>query len=148
MDNNFGRTIKVKRPVTIKTVVTDMFKKQASDEINKEIHLIDTQIMQLEIQNKQIQDQAFNFSASYGEDATKQIQAAIEEISSRLEQMSALKQELVSQRENLNHMALNNVVVTGSLENYVELKVGENIYDRFRNAEILVKDGIIQEINV
>lgn len=148
MDNNFGKTIKVKRPVTIKTVVTDMFKKQASEEIGKEIHLIDTQIMQLELQNKQIQDQAFNLSASYGEEATKQIQAALEEISSRLEQMSALKQELAGQRDNLNHMALNNVVVTGSLENYVELKVGENIYDRFRNAEILVKDGIIQEINV
>ena len=55
---NSDKTITVKRPVAIKTVVTNGFKTQASEEINKELHLLDAQIMQLELQNKQIQDQA------------------------------------------------------------------------------------------
>lgn len=139
-------SIKVKRPVTIKTVVTQDFKKQANEEINKEIHLLESQIMQLELQNKQIQDQAANYSAMYGEESSQQIQQALDEFAQRLQQMSVLKQELQSQRDSINHLALENIVVTGSLENYVELAIGENIYQKFKTAEILVRDGIIEEI--
>jgi len=138
-------SIKVKRPVTIKTVVTDVFKKQTVDEINKEMHLLDSQIMQLELQNKQIQDQAAG-SSIYGGDNSEQIQQALAEISARLQQMTMLKQELQSQKESIGHLALENVVVTGSLENYVELQIGENIYEKFKEAEIIVRDGVIQTI--
>lgn len=141
-----NESIKVKRPVTIKTIVTNDFKKQASVEIDKEIYQLDSQIMQLELQSKQIQDQASGFGAMYGEENSQPIQQALTEISNRLQQVTTLKQELQSQRDSINHIALENIVVTGSLENYVELKIGENIYEKFKEAEILVKDGIIQEI--
>ena len=142
-----NKTLKVKRPVTIKTVVTDNFKKQANEEINKEVHMLDSQIMQLELQNKQIQDQASSYSASYGDENAEQIKQAVMEIANRLQQMTMLKQELQSQRDSINHLMHDNIIVTGSLENYVELSIGENLYDKFKKAEIVVKDGIIQEIN-
>lgn len=138
-------SIKVKRPVLIKTIVTNEFKKQTTDELMNEIKLLDSQIMHLELQNRQIQDQ-FS-SMGYINDENKQyVNKAIEEIRTRLEQLSSLKNELNSHKESITHLALNNVIITGSLENYVELKVGENIYDKFKGAEILIKDGIIQEI--
>lgn len=140
------KSIKVKRPVTIKTIVTEAFKKQASEELNKEIHLIDNQIMQLELQNKQIQDQLNSYSATYGGESAEQIQQALADMAARLQQMSMLKQELHSQKESIGHLALENIVVTGSLENYVELQIGENIYDKFKEAEIIVRDGVIQHI--
>jgi len=140
------KSIRVKRPVKIKTVVTDKFKMKAQDELSKEIQLLDSQIMQLELQTKQIHDQASEFSALYGDQNVEQIQSALEDIARRLLQMSELKQELTTQKESIFHLALNNVIITGSLENYVDLKQGENIYEKFREAEIIVKDGIIQEI--
>lgn len=144
---NMGiNSISVKRPVKIKTIVTDKFKQQAQEELNKEIHLLDSQIMQLELQSRQIQEQASEFTGLYGDQNVDQIQQALLDISRRLQQMGELKNELVSQRESIAHIALNNVIITGSLENYVELKTGENIYEKFKEAEILVKDGIIQEI--
>jgi len=143
---NSDKTITVKRPVAIKTVVTNGFKTQASEEINKELHLLDAQIMQLELQNKQIQDQASGYGSVYGEEGSKQIQQALAEITGRLQQITALKQELMSQKDTISHLSLDNIVITGSLENYVELKIGENLYDKFKNAEIMVKDGIIQDI--
>jgi len=141
-----NKAIRVKRPVKIKTIVTDKFKQQAQEELSKEIHLLDSQIMQLELQSKQIQDQTSEFSSLYGDHSVDQIQQALLEISKKVEQMGELKNELVSQRESIAHIGLNNVIITGSLENYVELKTGENIYEKFKEAEILVKDGIIQEI--
>lgn len=139
-------SIKVKRPIKIKTVVTDKFKEQAQEELNKEIHLLDSQIMQLEMQNKQIQDQVSEFTGIYGESNIEQIQEALKDISQKLLQMGDLKKELVSQKESISHIGLNNIIITGSLDNYVELKKGENIYDKFHEAEIIIKDGIIQKI--
>jgi hypothetical protein len=139
-------SIKVKRPVKVKTIVTDKFKQQAQEELSKEIHLLDVQIMQLELQNRQIHEQISEFTGSFGNQHPEHIQQALAEISGKLQQMSELKNELISQRESISHIALNNIIVTGSLENYVELRPGENIYDKFKEAEILVKDGIIQSI--
>jgi Rad3-related DNA helicase len=139
------KSITVKRPVTIKTIVTQEFKQQALEELNKEIQLLENQILQLELQNKQIQDQ-FKAFTSFNEDGLKEIQDAIEDISNRLGQMNLLKQQLKDHKDQINHVTLDNIVITGSLENYVELKIGENIYEKFKEAEILVKNGIIQEI--
>ncbi|MDD3149709.1 MAG: YlqD family protein [Candidatus Gastranaerophilales bacterium] len=138
--------IKVKRPVTIRTVVTKDFKKQATEEILKEIHLIESQIMQLELQNQQMQNQMY--SAGFNNEKLEHIQNELNEISAKLEQMTFFKQELQTQKESINHIGLENIIVTGSLENYVELSIGENIYDKFKNAEIIVKDGIIQDIRL
>jgi hypothetical protein len=140
------KSIKVKRPVKVKTVVTEGFKQQAKDEINKEIRLLDSQIMQMEMQSKQIQDQVTGGIPQYFAESNDQAQQAIEELLQRLQQMSELKQELQFQKENIDHLALNNVIITGSLENYVEIKPGENLYDKFKEAEIIVKDGVVQDI--
>lgn len=141
------KSIKVKRPVRVKTIVTEGFKQQAKEEINKELFLLDNQIMQLELQSRQIQDQvAGGLSQYFAEGNPDQVQQALEEVLQRLQQMGELKQELQFQKENIEHLALNNIIVTGSLENYVELKPGENLYDKFKEAEILVKDGVIQDI--
>lgn len=140
------KSIKVKRPVTIKTIVTDSFKKQMMDELSKELHLLDTQIMQLELQSKQIHDQASAFGTMYADEGTQHLQQAMEDITSRLQQMSMMKQELHTQKESIHHLVLNNMIVTGNLENYVELSIGENIYEKFKTAEIIIKDGIIQDI--
>lgn len=138
--------IRVKRPVTIKTIVTPGFKNQATEEINKELHLLESQIMQLELQNKQIQDQLSGYSQAYGSQGSDQFQQALSEIGTKIDQMNSLKLELQSQRDSINHLALDNVIVTGSLENYVDIQIGENLYSKFREAEILVKDGVVQEI--
>jgi len=142
-----NKSIRVKRPVKVKTVVTDGFKQQAREELSKEIRLIENQIMQLELQSKQIQDQISSSSGGFlGEENTEQIQQSLDEIIRRLQQMGELKQELQFQQDNIDRLTLNNIIITGSLENYVDLKQGENLYDKFKEAEIIVKDGIIQDI--
>lgn len=140
--------ILVKRPVTIKTVVTPKFKEDASNELTKEIHLVDNQILQLELQNKQILDQTGVFGSALNQDNAKPLQEALNDIAQKLKQMTSLKQELVSQRDTIKDIALNNIIVTGSLENYVEIEIGQNIYDVFKKAEIIIKDGVIEDIRM
>ena len=138
-------SISVKRPVIIKTIVTKDFKKQAVEELMNELQVLDSQIMQLELQSRQVHDQ-FSTMGYMTEENKMYVHKAVEEIHSRLEQLGALRNELNGHKESIEHLALNNVMITGSLENYVELKVGENLYDKFKDAEIIIKDGIIQDI--
>jgi len=139
-----SKSIKIKRNVTVKTIVTEEFKKNSNHEINKELQLLDSQIMQLELQSKQMQDQLANdFSAT---ENAPQLRQAVMEISQRLAQLAGLKQELLTQRENINGLEIGNLINTGSLENYVEIAVGDNIYEKYKTAHIIVKDGIIQDI--
>jgi len=139
-----SKSLKIKRNITVKTIVTEEFKKNSSQEINKELQLLDSQIMQLELQSKQMQDQLANdFSVS---ENAPQIRQAINEISQRLTQYAGVKQELLQQRENINGLEPGNLINTGNLENYVEISVGDNIYEKYKTASIIVKDGIIQEI--
>jgi hypothetical protein len=37
--------------------------------------------------------------------------------------------------------------VTGVLENVVDVRVGDNIYEKLMNAEMIVEDGIIKSIS-
>lgn len=142
-----NKSIRVKRPVKVKTVVTEGFKEQAKVELTKEIRLLESQIMQLELQSKQIHDQVGGTSSAfYSENDMQQIQDSLEDINRKLQQMGELKQELQFQEDSINHLTIDNVIITGNLENYVELKPGENLYEKFKDAEIIVKDGIIQDI--
>lgn len=138
--------ILVKRPVTIKTIVTPKFKEEATNELTKEIHLVDSQILQLELQNKQVVDQANILGSQLGAEQSKQLQNVLNDIIQKLQQMTSVKQELVSQRDTIKDIIINNLIVTGNLENYVEIKVGQNIYDVFKKAEIIVRDGIVEDI--
>ena len=38
------------------------------------------------------------------------------------------------------------MVVTGVLDNFINVSVGDNIYDKLNNAEMIVEDGLVKEI--
>jgi hypothetical protein len=59
-----------------------------------------------------------------------------------------MKEEMQGQFQALNELPLGSVVTQFTVENPVEVRVGENIFQRLEGGEILVKDGIIQEIRV
>ena len=45
-------------------------------------------------------------------------------------------------------MPVGSVVTQFTVENPVEVRIGENIFQRLEGGEILVKDGVIQEIRL
>ena len=59
-----------------------------------------------------------------------------------------MKQELVAHHDDFDRLPLEEEVVTGMLDNYFELKIGDNLYDKVKDAEIIVRDGIIEKIKL
>lgn len=143
-----AESLTVKRQIVVKTIVTDAFKNGAQNELLDEIKLIDDQINHLQVQLNQVIQQFQQNSSmglSVGHQEAEQI---MNELNMKLQQLVALKQNLQFQIENIKTAKEGEIVVTGSLENYVDLKPGDNIYEKLLNNEIMVKDSLIQEINI
>ncbi len=131
MRRNSVDKIFIKRSVTVKTILTKKFKEETEEEFLREIALIDDQILQTESRIRQRQDTVLS-----------------NELSHKLEQLVFLKQELVDHHNNFDRLPLEEEVVTGMLDNYFELKIGDNLYDKVKDAEIVVRDGIIEKIKL
>lgn len=131
MRRNSVDKIFIKRSVTVKTILTKKFKEETEEEFLREIALIDDQILQTESRIRQRQDTVLS-----------------NELSHKLEQLVFLKQELVAHHDDFDRLPLEEEVVTGMLDNYFELKIGDNLYDKVKDAEIIVRDGIIEKIKL
>lgn len=131
----------IKRSVTVKTILTQKFKEETEEEFLRELDVIDSQILKIEKQIRQIQDQ----SQSLGFDKRNN---SLNDFTKKLEQLVILKQELLEHHETFHKLPLEEEVITGMLENYFELKLGDNLYDKVKDAEIVVRDGIIEKINL
>ncbi len=140
------QTIQLKRQVTVKTKVTDVFRDRAKTDLDNELKLIDTQLQQLEAQF-QYSLQQLEKVAQQGQNVQNQLQQLNQEAQQKRSQLASLKMQISSELGNLDKIENGQFIVTGMLENTVELKVGDNIYDQLQNAELLVEDGVITAIN-
>jgi len=132
--------------VTVKTKVTDAFRDRAKSELDNELKLIDTQLQQLEAQY-QYSLQQLEKVAQQGQNVQQQLQQLNQEAQQKRSQLASLKMQVSSELGNLDKIENGQYIVTGMLENTVEIRVGENIYEKLQNAEILVEDGVVTSIS-
>jgi hypothetical protein len=81
-------------------------------------------------------------------DARVQIETIRQQIEAEKMRLLQYKEEMQGQSQALTELPVGSVVTQFTVENPVEVRVGENIFQRLEGGEILVKDGIIQEIRV
>jgi esterase/lipase len=135
----------LKRQVTIKSRVTDLFRQRAKDGMSTELKMIDNQMEQLEGQY-QTSLKTLEEMAQQGHNVRKELDQLNRDAQARRAQLSTVKMEVTNQLANLNRLENGTYVVTGALENFVDVHIGDNIYDKLQDAEIFVEDGIITAI--
>lgn len=139
------QSVQLKRQVTVKTKVTDTFRERAQSELSNELKLLDTQLQQLEAQYQHSLQQLEKM-AQQGQPVQKQLEQLNQEAQQKRGQLASLKMQVSSELGNLDKVENGSYVVTGMLENFVELRVGDNLYEKLSNAEMLIEDGIIKSI--
>jgi chromosome segregation ATPase len=139
------QSIQMKRSVTVKTMVTDNFRQRAKAELDNELKLIDTQLQQLEAQYQGSMQQLEKL-AQQGQNVQKQLQGLNQEAQQKRNQLASLKMQVSSELGNLDKIENGRYITTGILENMVEIRVGDNLYDKLMNAEVLIEDGIVKTI--
>ena len=142
-------TIQLMRQVAVKAIVTENFKNQVATEINRNLQQIDAELQQLEFKGKRA---IADLEKRAGQPVPPEVRIQIETIRQQVEaeklRLLQLKEEMMAQNQALTELPVGSVVTQFTVENPIEVRIGENIFQRLEGGEILVKDGVIQEIRV
>jgi hypothetical protein len=132
--------IELKRVVMVKAIVTEAFKQNLVKELERAVGNIDTQTAQMGERSKAYLD---NLKKKGMMQKAAALKHQMEEEKGR---QAAAKSDLMMKIEDAKKLQLGSEFVQGPLEGPVNVSVGDNLYKKVGGAEILVKDGIIQEI--
>ncbi len=129
--------ITVVRPVVVKAIVTETFKRQYLAELEDTakrleavIGQIDTQIRRTELERQ----------------ITPQSRAIRQQLEIERSRQEAARMELAARLREAEALELQSEFSQGTVESMVDLSVGDNFFTRLARAEIVLKDGIVIEI--
>lgn len=127
----------VTRPVLIKAVVTESFKRLYVQDLEDAIKRADVILEQITTQIRR-------------SELERQVSPQSRVIRQQLEvehaRQEAARAELQMRLREAESLQLNMEFTQGTVESLVEVNIGDNLFDKLGRAEILVKDGIILEI--
>jgi len=134
------QSVELKRVVMVKAIVTEAFKDNLVKELERAVKNLDLQLGQLETQSR-----------NFMEDLKKkgqvtQLTTFKKQLEDEKGRQAAAKSDLLMKIEEAKKLVLGTEFVQGPLEGPVVVAVGENLYKKVGGAELVVKDGIIQEI--
>jgi hypothetical protein len=142
-------SIQLIRQIAVRAIVTENFKNQVGAEIQRNLQQIDAELQQLEFKGKRaIADIEKRAGAAMSADARTQADTIRQQVEAEKMRFNQMKEELQSQSQALGELVIGSVITQFTVENPVEVRIGENIFQRLEGGEILVKDGVIQEIRV
>jgi hypothetical protein len=129
--------ITVVRPVVVKAIVTETFKKQYLNELEDTVRRIDTVIGQIDTQIRRTELER---------QITPQARAIRQQLEVERSRQEAARMELAARTKEAEALELNSEFSQGTIESMVELNVGDNFFTRLARAEVVIKDGIVIEI--
>ena len=134
--------IQVKRTITVKVIVTEQFKNYLVEELTNAIRNLDNQLVQLESQGTKLLDSL----KLAGDKAQKQMEQVKQQMELDKQQQKLAKEDLLKKIKEAKLLALNTEFNQGTLDSWVEIQKGDNLYEKLGATEIIVKDGVIQDI--
>ena len=127
----------VKRPVVIKAIVTESFKRLYIQDLEEAIKRVNAIEGQLDSQIRR---------AELERTVTPQARAIRQQLELERARQEATRAELEMRLREAQQLELNSEFAQGTVESLVEVRVGDNLFTKLSRAEIIVKDGIIMEI--
>lgn len=137
-------SIQLKRPVAIKAIVTEKFKTEATKEIQQALQNFDLALQQLEFQGKRaMTDLEKNPDIPNKDQARAGLQNQIDQ---QRAQINGQKSELLQRLNMISQLDMDSEFLQATVDNFVEVKIGDNLYEKLSNTEVIVKDGVVIEI--
>ena len=130
--------ITVQRPVIIKAIVTEAFKRLYMADLEDAIKRVDAIMQQIDVQARR-----FELERQVTPQQSRNLRAQLELERQRQE---GTKIELQTRLREAQDLELNSEFTQGTIEGMVEVAVGDNLFDKISRTEIIVKDGIVLEI--
>jgi seryl-tRNA synthetase len=132
----------LKRPVTLKVVVTPRWKDEVQRQLQSQINQIDSQLQQLDLQGQraiaEIQKQS-------SPQTTQQIESINNQVNQKKSELLEQKNQFLQQLQQVQLLELEQEVPQGQLESFFRVEIGDNLVQKMM-VEVLVRDGVVEEI--
>ena len=141
-----GTTLSIKRPITIRAVVTPVWKEEAERELSSAISTTDQQLGQLEKEGQQVVDDVRRQSANpLDPRVQEQVAQVQQQVAAKRSELEEQKRSLLQQQVQVRELEMDEIVDQGQIESFCDLKVGDNLVSKMQVA-VVVKDGVVQSI--
>jgi hypothetical protein len=141
-----AKSLLLKRPVTVKVIVTPRWKEEAQQQLQAQVNQLDAQIQQLEMQGQraiaEIQRQSL---VPLPPAASQQIDNIQLQVNERKGEFLEQKNQFLQQLQQVQLLELNQEVAQAQLESFFRVEKGDNLVLKM-NVEIVLRDGVIEEI--
>ena len=139
-------SLTIKRPITVRAVVTPTWKEEAEREISNGIAAADQQLAQLEQEGQQVVEQVRRQSANPLDPRVQEQVANIQQqVAGKRSELEEQKRNLLQQQAQVRELEMDQIVEQGQLESSCDLKVGDNLVQKMQ-VSIVVKDGVVQSM--
>ncbi|ASC69617.1 hypothetical protein XM38_005450 [Halomicronema hongdechloris C2206] len=132
----------LKRVITIKAVVTPLWKEEAQKQLQNQINQLDSRLQQLEMQGQRMVSELQKQSSDTATQQVSDVQTKLNQDKSKLLQQ---KNQVLQQLQTVQTLELNQEVDQGKVESFFNVNVGDNLIRKLQ-VEILLRDGVIEEI--
>lgn len=143
---NETATLLLKRPVTIKAIVTNRWKEEVQQQLQSQINQLDSQMQQLDMQGQRTIEEIKQQSIKpIGPQVTKQIESIQTQVNQKKSEMLEKKNQILQQLQQVQLLELNQEVVQAQMESFFRLQQGDNLVKKL-NVEVVIRDGVVEEI--
>ncbi|KAI9129874.1 YlqD family protein [Acaryochloris sp. CCMEE 5410] len=140
------------RPITVKAIVTPLWKDEArqqlqsqSDQLDEQLTQLDTQVQQMVGELSQHTIQIVGADNSTVAEAQAQIQGIQAQANERKNELLQQKNQVLQQLEQVQTLELGLEVDQGQVDNFFYVKQGDH-FVRKMQVEMVLRDGVIEEI--
>ncbi len=134
------KTVTLKRSVTVNAIVTNSLKKMLMVELQESERAAEARMSEVERQANHLIGEAQK-SGNHSELANLGQQLAGER-----QQFQLAMREFAERKESLKTLKMGDLFTHGTIEGFVSVQEGDNLYEKLSATSILVEDGIVQKI--
>ena len=131
--------MRLKRAVTIKAIVTEDFKRNLQDELNRTLVRVDAATQDLEAQLRR-------YIPEIAKTDLEQAGRLRRELETERQRHLSARAEIQDRLKEVSSLEIGSEFAQGTVESDIEVSVGDHLFDKLTDAEIVVKDGVVQEI--
>jgi hypothetical protein len=136
----------LKRAVTVKAVVTPLWKEEVQKQLQNQLNQIDNQLQQLEMQGQRVAAELQKQNPQGGEAATsQQISSVQNQVNQKKSGLLEQKNKILQQLQQVQMLELDQEVSQGQIESFFRVEKGDNLIRKLQ-IEVLLRDGVVEEI--
>ena len=139
-------SLMLKRPITVKAIVTDRWKNEVQQQLQNQVAQQDKQIQQLEAQGNnalaEIQKQSKDPKSPA---VVKQMENIQGQVNQKKGEILNKKNQLLQQLQQVQVLQNDQEVVQAQMESFFRIEKGDNLVQKL-NVEVVIRDGIVEDI--